>query len=472
MTTENLHVLMIDDDAVDRQSIRRMLQRHQPTWQLTLCENSESGLAALQHGRFDVVLLDYLLPGETGLDVIIKLTSQGHRIPVIALSGHADQGTAINLMRHGAADYLIKDSLQAERLITTIDTVIINDRMAYASRKHAETLSALVRGTARSVGLEYLRHMTRTIATSFAVSHVLFAVIDGAWADCLSTWSVDGFLYPRRFASDHQIFANVAAAHHSAQTNPSLAQTCITFGDGMGTIEGACHALMVRDASGSMCGALILMGETLTIDHQQRNVLALCVERAEAELARVRADQLLAERLRIERALSQCACTLLADRDPDNSIMCALEHLLGTTQGDALTVLLLDSDAVAKHIPRWNCVGSVGKSHGRAQAPIHQELNRWIDRWWSELAKDRIIASPIRLLPHEEAQWLCAHDVCSVLAVPLRWRDTTIGYIRVDHRHEYRWSREEVAMVRSGGALVAAYLEHRRAMSHNRAMAG
>ena len=472
MITENIHILMIDDDAIDRQSIRRLLQRHQPTWQLTLCENSETGLAALQQGRFDVVLLDYLLPGETGLDVLLKLSTQGQHIPVIALSGHADQGTAITLMRQGAADYLIKDGLQAERLITTIDTVIINDRMAYASRKHAETLSALVRGTARSIGLEYLRHMTRTIATSFGVTHVLFAVIDGAWADCMSTWSVDGFLYPRRFASDHQIFANIATAHLSPQPNLSIASTCISFADNMGTIEGACHALMVRDSSGSMCGALILMGPTLTIDNQQRDVLALCVERAEAELARVRADQLLAERLRIERALSQCACTLLADRDPDNSIMCALEHLLGTTQGDALTVLLLESDAVTKNNPRWNCVGSVGKSRGRALSPNYQELNQWNDRWWSELAKDRIIASPIRLLPQEEAQWLCAHDVCSVLAVPLRWRDTTIGFIRVDHRHEYRWSREDVAMVRSGGVLVAAYLEHRRAMANNRAMAG
>jgi DNA-binding NarL/FixJ family response regulator len=316
MTTEHLQILIIDDDAVDRQSIRRMLHRHQPTWNLTLCDDSESGLAALQDGRYDAILLDYLLPRETGLDVLIRLSEQGHRIPVIALSGHADQSTAIALLRQGASDYLIKDGLQAERLITTIDTVIANDRMAYAAQKHAETLSALVRETARSVGLEYLRHMTRTIASAFGLTHVLFSVMDGLWADCLATWSVDGFLYPRRFACDHPILTDIMATKNII----TVSHVQITFADGMGIIDGACLALPVRDQAGHICGALILMHETVNLDNQQRDVLVLCLERAEAELARLRADQLIADRLRIERALSQCACTLLADRDPDNSI--------------------------------------------------------------------------------------------------------------------------------------------------------
>jgi DNA-binding NarL/FixJ family response regulator len=467
MNTEHLHLLIIDDDAIDRQVIRRMLHRHQPTWQLTLCDDSETGLACLQKGRYDVVLLDYLLPKETGLDVLNKLSTHGHRIPVIVLSGHADQSTAIALLRQGASDYLIKDGLQAERLITTITTVIANDRMAYAAQKHADTLSALVRGTARSVGLEYLRHLTRTIATSFDLKHVLFAVIDGVWADCLATWSVDGFLYPRRFTSDHPILSDVATNKNSA----FIAHVQITFADGLGIIDGSCFALPIRDHLGIICGALILMHETLSLDNQQRDVLALCVERAEAELARLRTDQLLAERLRIEHAISQCACTLLADRDPQLSIVQALEHLLETTQGNALSIFIKTNNSTAEHQVSWECLGSARKKKNQT---IHQSINsdKWIDRWWSELAKDCIIASPIRLLPNDEAQWLCANNICSVLAIPLRWRESTIGYIRVDHPDEHRWSREEVAMVRSGGALVAAYLEHRRIVTHGQVMAG
>ena len=75
-----------------------------------------------------------------------------------------------------------------------------------------------------------------------------------------------------------------------------------------------------------------------------------------------------------------------------------------------------------------------------------------------------MIAGPVRLLPADEQPVLYQQGVRSVLVIPLRMRDVTIGLLRVDHHtDEHLWTREEVALVRSGADLIAAYLERRRA---------
>lgn len=64
------HILLIDDDEVDRQAVRRALSASDLTWVLTEAANAAEGLALAGEKTFDCVLLDYRLPDADAFDVL------------------------------------------------------------------------------------------------------------------------------------------------------------------------------------------------------------------------------------------------------------------------------------------------------------------------------------------------------------------------------------------------------------------
>ncbi len=466
MSYDHLHVIIIDDDAVDRQAIKRIFQKSRPHWQLTSCVDKASGLEAINAGPCDLVLLDYILPGSTGLDVLHSLAEMKKSLPVVALSGHADQSTAIDMLRIGAADYLIKEGLTAERLTTTIETVVAADRTAYAARQQAILLESLARSTGGVVGTEFMHQLTQQLAKALHIDHVMIVEIDEQHANGLAFWSENGFLYPRQFDRQHPLLLDLITSGKQLFSK----NISITFLEGHGSITGSCYAVPVQDKYGQTMGALLLIDNKINLDKTQRDVIALCVDRIGAEIARTQAEQALAEQLRVEQSLSRCACTLLADIDPEKTLDSALQHLLDTTKGDVLSVSI--SQVMSRGTFQGTCINRVQRPGSKKSQDDSQEyFQECFDRWWGELRNDRIIASPVSLLPGDEASILCTVGICSVLAVPIRLNKETKGYLRIDQYSDHRWLREEVAMLRSGAALLAAFLERRGAFQMQTAVA-
>jgi len=460
MTTNPLKLLVIDDDEVDRQTIRRLLDRSDLKCDVTMRDDAPGGLQALLGGGFDVVLLDYLLPRGNGLDILKKMQAEGIDTPVVILSGQADQRVAIDLMRHGAADYLIKDGLRDERLAITVRNVVAAHRAKVSAKRHAEALSKLASGTAAVVGADFFHALVRQLAAAFHVRHAFLAELnDTQDCSCLALWSDDGFLWPRRFRADGPPATTMLAARECVV----LKTASITFAEGLGVLTGGMAGLAVRDQSGRAIGLLVLVHDRpLALDVAQQDLLAICAARAAAEIGRLHAEQALAERLRVEKALARCACTLLADSDPVQSLTVALRNLLETTAGGTIAFyeLIGVGDALALRL-----VASARRDEQQqplgpaAHTPVHPALSRW----HQDLMHGLMIAGPVRLLPADEQPVLYQQGVCSVLVIPLRVRDTTIGLLRIDHHtDEHLWTREEVALVRSGTDLIAAYLERRR----------
>ena len=148
-------ILVIDDDAVDRLAVRRAIAKSGLAGrQLHEATDLSSALAALDEqgaGRgevFDCVLLDYSLAGETGLDVLNAIRDRNYRVPVIMLTGQSDPETAAALIKAGAADFMTKDALTAERLERAVRSAI---RVAQAEREVEEQRERLAT-TLRSIG--------------------------------------------------------------------------------------------------------------------------------------------------------------------------------------------------------------------------------------------------------------------------------------------------------------------------------
>lgn len=115
------HILLIDDDEVDRQAVRRALSASDLTWVLTEAANAAEGLALAGEKAFDCALLDYRLPDADAFDVLGALLAPGCGInAVLILTGETNPETALDLMRAGALDHLSKAELNPSGLARAI----------------------------------------------------------------------------------------------------------------------------------------------------------------------------------------------------------------------------------------------------------------------------------------------------------------------------------------------------------------
>lgn len=124
MADDRLKILIVDDDDVDRMAVRRALKASGLDVIVTEAEDADSALARLSSGHFDCTLLDYRMPGSDGLEVVRRAREKGLMTPFIMLTGFGDEQTAVELMKAGAADYIPKNSLTAERLAVSLRGVV------------------------------------------------------------------------------------------------------------------------------------------------------------------------------------------------------------------------------------------------------------------------------------------------------------------------------------------------------------
>ena len=110
-----LHVLVIDDDPFDRTAVRRTVLQCGLPASIDDVANASAAFSRLAEARYDVILLDYYLPGVDGLETLRQVREAAPDTPVVMFTGRGDEEIAVELMKRGAADYLPKASLTPER---------------------------------------------------------------------------------------------------------------------------------------------------------------------------------------------------------------------------------------------------------------------------------------------------------------------------------------------------------------------
>ena len=119
--TAPTRILLIDDDQVDRTSVRRALLKSGLLHELVEAQDGATGLALAQAERFDCVLLDYRLPRVDTFDLLADLISpSGGSQAVLMLTGEDDQDIALRLIGAGALDYLAKADATPSVLVRAI----------------------------------------------------------------------------------------------------------------------------------------------------------------------------------------------------------------------------------------------------------------------------------------------------------------------------------------------------------------
>jgi DNA-binding NtrC family response regulator len=98
-------VLVVDDEAGVRESLRMLLK---DDCDVVTAENVAAAARALDDAPPDLVLLDLIMPGGSGLKLLEELSGREHAPPVVVLTATKTVATAVEAMKLGAADYITK----------------------------------------------------------------------------------------------------------------------------------------------------------------------------------------------------------------------------------------------------------------------------------------------------------------------------------------------------------------------------
>ena len=118
----NLNICLVDDDVMCLNLYKQLLKQLGYS-NIELFDNGHDCLESLPKSHPDVIFLDYNMEGLNGMEVLKRIKAFDQNIIVLFISGQEDIQVAINTMKHGAVDYLIKSSLSPDKMREVMERV-------------------------------------------------------------------------------------------------------------------------------------------------------------------------------------------------------------------------------------------------------------------------------------------------------------------------------------------------------------
>lgn len=155
------HILVVDDDRRIRELLKRYLSDN--GYRVTIAESAAEARARLAGLAFDLLVLDVMMPGETGFELTTSLRRSSN-VPILMLTARGDSGDRIEGLERGVDDYLAKP-FEPRELLLRIGTILRRARTGDTTREEislGETSFNVTRGELRK-GDEIIRLTTREI---------------------------------------------------------------------------------------------------------------------------------------------------------------------------------------------------------------------------------------------------------------------------------------------------------------------
>jgi len=160
MTTSMIRVAVVDDHAVVREGIRRVLEGEPGVTVVGEGKNAEEALALVANEQPDVLVMDVAMPGRTGLSVAAELHRRASTTKVLILSMYDQPEYVLESVKAGARGYLLKDSPPAE-LRRAVRAVFEGEQ--YFPPAIAERLNAALNAAPPSSALSVLSPRERDV---------------------------------------------------------------------------------------------------------------------------------------------------------------------------------------------------------------------------------------------------------------------------------------------------------------------
>src|SRR6185503_1951947 len=138
-------ILLVEDNPGDALLLKAALRdfNHTPPFELIHVDRLAVAIERTKQERFDAVLLDLSLPDAKGVETVVRMQREAETLPIIVLTGLDDDAAAVEAVRAGAQDYLVKGEIDGRLLVRALSYAIERKRLQEAMRLHLERITAL-----------------------------------------------------------------------------------------------------------------------------------------------------------------------------------------------------------------------------------------------------------------------------------------------------------------------------------------
>jgi two-component system OmpR family sensor kinase len=145
MSETTRKILLIEDSHVDALLLTKALQdfKHTPLFELIHVDRLATGTERAKQESFTAVLLDLFLPDAKGVDTLVRMQREAQALPIVVLTGLDDDSTAVEAVRAGAQDYLVKGQIDGRLLVRALKYAIERKRLQEATRLNLDRITAL-----------------------------------------------------------------------------------------------------------------------------------------------------------------------------------------------------------------------------------------------------------------------------------------------------------------------------------------
>lgn len=142
MTNKKTRVLLIEENAGQANALRKVLDSAGQDFSMEWTDRLTAGLERLEKDKFDIVLLGISRAAENGMQVLNEIRQLNSRVPVVVLSEEPQNHEVADVVKSGAQDYLVRETLDEARLIQSMRYAIDLKRAEEALREASNRLDA------------------------------------------------------------------------------------------------------------------------------------------------------------------------------------------------------------------------------------------------------------------------------------------------------------------------------------------
>jgi PAS domain S-box-containing protein len=304
-------VLLIEDNPADSRLIREYLAEERDAhFDVAVASRLGAGLDHLTHHGADAVLLDLSLPDSQGLDTFSTLRAHHPGVPVVVLTGLADDAVALQAVQRGAQDFLVKGDVNSVLLARAVRYAVERRRAEETVRRRNQELTLLNRVIAVSIAVgepeQLLQVACEEMAAVFRLPRVTARLVDDerTAVRVVAEYAVEGL--PSSLGWEEQLAGNACLQQLLEERSPLTVYADEAGGNGPADAASSPHPML-----GLMrrLNLQALLRVPLVADNVAVGCLSLCSQAPhrftteETQLAQRVADQVgsALTRVRLER---------------------------------------------------------------------------------------------------------------------------------------------------------------------------
>ena len=148
-------VLLIEDNIGDARLVLELLKDAGGSfYEVTDAGSLEAGIRHLKAANYEVVLLDLSLPDGFGVETVARLLAEAPKVPIVVLTGLDDDRSAVDAVRRGAQDYLVKGTFDGPMLARVLRYAIERTRAQQTHARYQDQTALTTIATAVSQSLQ------------------------------------------------------------------------------------------------------------------------------------------------------------------------------------------------------------------------------------------------------------------------------------------------------------------------------